>query len=115
MASNEKNIHQCKYCQRVFARLVNFSLHQTACAHKHHLKRKGDDKSYEQTGGSGKKVKRNIEDAEIETAFDKATVIYKIKADNIIQSNIDVVDYIQDIINAFKLKIENELRSKNID
>lgn len=112
MASNEKKIYQCKYCQLVFARLVNFSLHQTACEHKQHLKRKGDVKSYKQTGGSVKKVKRNIEDAEIETSFDKAAVIYKIKADNIIQSNIDVVNYIQDLINAFKFKIENEVQSK---
>ena len=111
MTSNEEK-YQCKCCQRVFARSLNCSLHQSTCEHKQQLKRKANSESYKQTGGAKKKVKHDIKDDEIETAFDNAVVIYKIRVDNVNQSDSNIIDYIRDLINVFKSKIKNELESK---
>ena len=104
--------YQCKCWQQSFTRSINCSLHESSCYHRQELKRKGDSESFDQIAGSKKKVKLDINSLEIETAFDKAAVIYKIKADNINQTDIDIVNYIRNLIFACKLKIEDELQRK---
>ena len=104
--------YQCKCWQQTFTKSINCSLHESSCYHRQELKRKGDSESFDQIAGSKKKVKLDINSLEIETAFDKAAVIYKIKAVNINQTDIDIVNYIRNLIFACKLKIEDELQRK---